>query len=68
MCHREFNKRPGTRFHYLQYLTDIVCLVVLWRVRYKLSLHDLPEMFLERGLVFTYEAVREKHQRHACSA
>jgi len=33
--------------------------VVLWRVRYKLSLRDLPEMFLERGLVFTHEAVRE---------
>jgi transposase-like protein len=27
-------------------------------VRYKLSLRDLPEMFLERGLVFTHEAVR----------
>jgi len=36
-----------------------VCLVVLWRVRYKLSLRDLPEMFLERGLVFSHEAVRE---------
>ena len=36
-----------------------MCLVVLWRVRYKLSLRDLPEMFLERGLVFTHEAVRE---------
>jgi len=33
--------------------------VVLWRVRYKLSLRDLAEMFLERGLVFTHEAVRE---------
>jgi transposase-like protein len=33
--------------------------VVLWRVRYKLSLRDLPEMFLERGIVFTHEAVRE---------
>jgi transposase-like protein len=32
---------------------------VLWRVRYTLSLRDLPEMFLERGLVFTHEAVRE---------
>ena len=32
-------------------------LVVLWRVRYKLSLRDLAEMFLERGLVFTHEAV-----------
>jgi len=37
----------------------VVCLVVLWRVRYKFSLRDLPEMVLERGMVFTYEAVRE---------
>jgi putative transposase len=36
-----------------------VCLVVLWRVRYKLSLRDLTEMFLDRGVVFTHEAVRE---------
>jgi len=58
-CRREFNERTGTRFNHLQYPTDIVCLVVLWRVRYRLSLRDLPEMFLERGLVFTHEAVRE---------
>ncbi len=32
---------------------------MLWRVRYKLSLWDLLKMFLERGLVFTHEAVRE---------
>lgn len=32
--------------------------MVLWRVRYKLSLRDLAKMFLERGLVFTHEAVR----------
>jgi len=49
-CQREFNERTGTRFNHLQYPTDIVCLVVLWRVRYKLSLRDLPEMFLERGV------------------
>ena len=59
MCHREFNERTRTRFNHLQYPTDVVCLVVLWRVRYKLSLRDLPEMFLERGMVFTHEAVRE---------
>ena len=58
-CQREFNERPGTRFNHLQYPTDVVCLVVLWRVQYKLSLRDLAEMFLERGLVFTHEAVRE---------
>src|SRR5581483_1566082 len=35
------------------------CLVILWRIRYKLSLRDLAEMFLERGIIFTHEAVRE---------
>jgi len=58
-CQREFNERTGTRFNHLQYPTDVVCLVVLWRGRYKLSLRDLAEMFLDRGLVFTHEAVRE---------
>jgi putative transposase len=28
-------------------------------LHYKLSLRDQAEMFLERGVVFTYEAVRE---------
>ena len=32
---------------------------MLWRLRYKLSLRDLPEMFAMRGIVFSYEAVRE---------
>jgi hypothetical protein len=36
-----------------EYPTDIVCLVVLWRLRYKLSLRDLAEMFLQRGISFT---------------
>jgi transposase-like protein len=31
---------------------------VLWRLRYKLSLRDLAEMFLERGFVFSHETVR----------
>ena len=39
--------------------TDIVFLVVLWRLRYKLSLRDLAEMFLERGFVFSHETVRQ---------
>ena len=29
-----------------QYPSDVIALVVLWRLRYKLSLRDLPEMFL----------------------
>ena len=37
----------------------VIALVVLWRLRYKLSLRDLPEMFAVRGIVFSHEAVRE---------
>src|SRR6476646_11720606 len=62
-CKRKFNERTGTPFNYLEFPTDIVLLVVLWRVRYKLSLRDLAEMFLERGFEFTYEAVREWEAR-----
>lgn len=58
-CGRGFNERTGTPFNRLRYPTDLVCLVVLWRLRYKLSLRDLAEMFLERGFVFSHEAVRE---------
>src|SRR3954464_12198558 len=64
-CGRTFNERTGTAFNYLQFPTDIVLLVVLWRIRYKLSLRDLPEMFLVRGYVFTHEAVREWEERFA---
>jgi transposase-like protein len=42
-----------------------VLLVVLWRLRYKLRLRDLAEMFLPRGFVFTHEAVREWEARSA---
>src|SRR5437773_963598 len=64
-CQRRFNERTGTAFNYLQFPTDIVLLVVLWRLRYKLSLRDLTEMFLVRGYAFTHEAVREWEARFA---
>jgi transposase-like protein len=32
---------------------------VLWRLRYRLTLRDLAEMFLLRGVVFSQEAVRD---------
>ena len=54
----------------------------IWNITYKLSLRDLPEMFLERGFVFTHEAVRKweahlapvlsetlrKHRRGRCGS
>jgi putative transposase len=54
-CRRIFNERTGTLYNHLQFPTDIVLLVILWRLRYKLSLRDLAEMFLERGFEFNKE-------------
>src|SRR3712207_9105091 len=61
-CRRQFNERTGTPYNYLEFPTDIVLLVVLWRLRYKLSLRDLAEMFLERGFEFTHETDREERR------
>jgi putative transposase len=58
-CKRGFNERTGTPYNRLQYPTDVICLVVLWRFRYKLSLRDLAEMFLQRGITLTHETVRD---------
>jgi putative transposase len=64
-CARKFNERTGTPFNFLEFPTDVVLLVVRWRLRYKLSLRDLGEMFLDRGLEFTHEAVRVWEARFA---
>ncbi len=57
-CGKQFNERTGGLLNRTQYPSDVIALVVLWRLRYKLALRDLPEMFLVRGLVFSHEAVR----------
>ncbi|SRR5258708_1854044 len=49
-CRHVFNERTGTPFNHLESPTDIVLLAVLWRLRSKLSLRDVAEMFLVRGL------------------
>jgi putative transposase len=62
---RVFHERPGTPCHRLQSPTDIVSLVVLWRYRDQLSLRDLAEMWLQRGLIFTHDAVRDWERKLA---
>jgi putative transposase len=64
-CKRLFNERTETPVNFLEYPTDLVLLVVVWRVRDKLSLRDLAEMFLTRGFAFTHEAVRDWEARVA---
>jgi putative transposase len=58
-CGKQFNERSGSLLNRTQYPSDVIALVVLWRLRYKLALRDLPEMFLIRGIVFSHEAVRD---------
>jgi transposase-like protein len=58
-CGKQFNERSLGLLNRTQYLSDVIALVVLWRLRYKLSLRDLAEMFLIRGIVFSHEAVRD---------
>ena len=58
-CGKQFNERSGGILNRAQYPSDVIALVVFWRLRYKLSLRDLPEMFLIRGIEFSYEAVRD---------
>src|ERR1700752_4196251 len=58
-CGKQFNERSTGSLNRTQYPSDVIALVVLWRLRYKLSLRDLTEMFLIRGVVFSYEAVRD---------
>jgi putative transposase len=58
-CGRKSNERTGTPFNFLEFPTDIVFEIVLYRLRYKLSLRNLAEMLLLRGFQFTHEAVRD---------
>jgi len=64
-CRRTFNERTGTPFNHRQVPTDVALRVVLWRLRYTLSLRDLAEMVLTRGFTFTQETVREWEERFA---
>jgi putative transposase len=64
-CGRKSNERTGTPFNFLEFPTDIVFEIVLCRLRYKLSLRNLAEMFLLRGFQFTHEAVRDWEARFA---
>ncbi len=48
---RHPNNNPG-------FSTDLVLLVVLWRLCYKLRLRHLTTMVLEHSFAFAHEAVR----------
>jgi transposase-like protein len=58
-CGTQSNERSGGPLNRTQCPSDVIALVVLWRLRYRLTLRDLAEMFLVRGITFSHEAVRD---------
>src|SRR5918911_5725546 len=64
-CGKQYNERSGTLLNHAHYPSDVIALVVLWRLRYRLTLRDLAEMFLQRGITFSHEAVREQEAKLA---
>src|SRR3954453_23159723 len=64
-CRRKSNERSGTPLNRLEFPTDIVFQVVVFRLLFKLSLRDLVRMFLMRGYDFSYETVRDWEERFA---
>jgi putative transposase len=49
VCGKRFNERTGGSLDRTQYPSDVIALVVFGRLRYKLSLRDLPEKRQKRG-------------------
>jgi transposase-like protein len=64
-CQRKYNERTGSPFNWCEFPTDIIYLVVFHRLRYKLSLRDVTEIFLLRGIELTHETVRDWEERFA---
>jgi transposase-like protein len=62
-CGRGFNEQTESVLKRLQLQTDAVFLIVLWRLRMKLSLRDVAEILLLRSLVFSHEAIRANRDR-----
>jgi putative transposase len=58
-CGKQYNERSLGLLNHVHYPSDVIALVVLWRLRYRLTLRDLAEMFLIRGIIFSHEAIRD---------
>jgi hypothetical protein len=43
-CGKQYNERSGSLLNHTHYPSDVIALVVLWRLRYRLTLCDLAEI------------------------
>ena len=58
-CGRQFNKRSGGVLNRTSLPRDIIAFGVFCRLRYRLTLRDLSEILLLRGIEVSHEAVRD---------
>jgi transposase-like protein len=58
-CGRQSNERSGGVLNRTSLPSDIVAFVVFCRLRYRLTLRDLSEILLLRGIEVSHESVRD---------
>ena len=58
-CGRQFNERSSGVLNRTSLPSDIIAFVVFCRLSYRLTLRDLSEILLLRGIEVSYEAVRD---------
>jgi hypothetical protein len=49
-CGKQYNERSGGLLNHTHNPSDVIARVELWRLRYRVTLRDLTEMFLVRGI------------------
>jgi len=60
-CRKQFNERTGTPFNRVSYRTEIVVLVVYYRLRFKLSLDDVVEIMTTRNIEISHQTVQNRY-------
>ena len=58
-CSRQFNERSRGVLNRTCLPSDIIAFVVFCRLRYRLTLRDLSEILLLRGILVSHEAIRD---------
>jgi len=56
-CCRQYNKRTGTPFNYLEYPTEIVIMAVIYYYQFKTSLDDVVKLMHMRGIALSHQTV-----------
>ena len=56
-CCKQYNERTGTKLNFIEFMTEVVMLVVYHYYRFKLSLDDVVELMALRGFSLSHQTV-----------